>query len=72
MNAAIKETAKGVAGRVARTLGYDITHITRTVAYRAVDDRFDALGCDRLDALEIAAGGHNLLMSWSRYPECRS
>ena len=69
MNAAIKETAKGVAGRVARTLGYDITHITRTVAYRAVDDRFDALGCDRLDALEIAAGWKWRQRNWGSFAE---
>lgn len=65
MNPAIQRLAEGVA----RAVGYDKTHITRTVAYRAVDARLDALGCETLDALEIAAGWKWRQRRWGSYTE---
>jgi len=65
MNSAIKTLAE----RVAHTVGYDKTHITRTVAYRAVDAHLDGLGCENLDALEIAAGWKWRERTWGSYAE---
>lgn len=65
MNVAIKDAA----GRLARAVGYDITHITRTVAYRAVDERLRSLPCAQLDALEIAAGWKWRQHSWGSFTE---
>lgn len=57
------------AERVAQAVGYDKTHITRTVAYREVDAYLDGLGCERLDALEIAAGWKWRQRKWGSYRE---
>ncbi len=66
-----KTALKQLAGRI----GYDITHITRTVAYRAVEDRLRALGPERLEALEISGGDHWRDFGFKSYvdfafPEC--
>lgn len=74
-NSSVAATAKRLAARV----GYDPTHITRTVAYRAVETHLDALSGDRLDALEIAAGwkwrqrrwGSYTEMNWPQYDICQ-
>jgi len=74
MNPAVKQMAQ----KVARSVGYDITHITRTVAYRAVEHRLDTMACDGMDALEIAAGwkwrechwGSFSEMNWPDYDIC--
>jgi SAM-dependent methyltransferase len=65
MNGAIKDAA----GRLARAVGYDVTHITRTVAYRAVDARLDDLPFADLDALEIAAGWKWRRRGWGSFTE---
>lgn len=65
----MKQALISVAERLARSVGYDKTHITRTVAYRAVDARLDALGCETLDALEIAAGWKWRQRRWGSYTE---
>lgn len=74
MNPALQHTI----GRIARAVGYDVTHITRTVAYRAIDARLDAMPCADMDALEIAAGwkwrqrdwGSFTEMNWPEYDIC--
>lgn len=65
MNQAITD----LAFRAARAVGYDKTHITRTVAYRAVDSWLDAQPCERLDVLEIAAGWKWRERQWGSYSE---
>lgn len=65
MNAAIKD----LAGRLARTVGYDVTHITRTVAYRDVEGLLDGMPCESLDALEIAAGWKWRQRRWRSFSE---
>ena len=52
----MKQQAIALAERVARAVGYDKTHITRTVAYRTIDAFLDTLPVQEMDALEIAAG----------------
>lgn len=55
--------------RIARGVGYDKTHITRTVAYRAIDARLDVLPCAQMDALEIAAGWKWRQRAWGSFTE---
>ncbi len=55
--------------RIARAIGYDKTHITRVVAYRAIDAWLDARGTDRLDALEISAGWKWRDRAWGSFTE---
>jgi SAM-dependent methyltransferase len=62
-------SAKSALARVARAVGYDKTHITRVVAYRAIDDFFDTLPCDQLDALEISAGWKWRDRNWGSFTE---
>ena len=74
----MKQAMIAAAVRLAGAAGYDKTHITRTVAYRAVDAFLDSLPCERLDALEIAAGwkwrqrrwGSFTEMNWPQYDIC--
>ena len=65
MNPAVKEMAQ----KIAQTVGYDITHVTRTVAYRAVEERLAQLPCESMDALEIAAGWKWRQRAWGSYTE---
>ncbi len=58
-----------LALNAARMVGYDITHITRTVAYRAVDAALDALPVTDMDALEIAAGWKWRQRPWRSFTE---
>lgn len=60
---------KAAAARIAAMVGYDKTHITRTVAYRHVDAFLDGLGCETLDALEIAAGWKWRQRAWGSFSE---
>lgn len=38
------------------TVGYDVTHITRTVAYNQITERLKSRGIEKLDAMEISGG----------------
>jgi SAM-dependent methyltransferase len=59
--------------RAAELLRYDITHITRTVAYRTIDAWLDARdpaqSPDKLDVLEISAGWKWRERPWRSYTE---
>jgi hypothetical protein len=67
------------AEQAARAVGYDKTHITRTIPYREVDAFLDTLDCGALDALEISAGwkwrqrrwGSFTEMNWPDHDICR-
>jgi len=50
-------------------IGYDKTHITRTVAYREIDRLLDALGTETHDALEISAGWKWRARAWNSFSE---
>jgi SAM-dependent methyltransferase len=75
----MKQAMFQLAERAARGVGYDKTHITRTVAYRAIDALLDGLPVERMDALEIAAGWKwrerpwrsFVEMNWPRHDICR-
>ena len=58
-----------LAERLAAQIGYDKTHITRTVAYRAIDAFLDGLPTPELDALEIAAGWKWRERTWRSFTE---
>lgn len=66
---AMKDALLNTAVKVAAAVGYDKTHITRTVAYREIDALLDTLGCENLDALEIAAGWKWRERPWRSYTE---
>ncbi len=57
------------AERAARIVGYDKTHITRTVAYRAVDSFLNTLPVAEMNALEIAAGWKWRERDWRSFTE---
>lgn len=65
----MKQQALALAERVARVVGYDKTHITRTVAYRTIDALLDSLPVQEMDALEIAAGWKWRERDWGSYTE---
>ena len=65
----MKQQALALAERVARAVGYDKTHITRTVAYRKIDAFLDTLPVQEMDALEIAAGWKWRERDWGSYTE---
>lgn len=75
----MKQSALQFAESVARAVGYDKTHITRTVAYRTIDAYLDTLPLGEMDALEIAAGwkwrqqgwGSFTEMNWPEYDICQ-
>jgi len=50
-------------------IGYDKTHITRTVAYREIDSFLDTLGSETCDALEISAGWKWRARTWNSFTE---
>ena len=60
---------KAIAEKLLRLVGYDKTHITRTVAYREVDSFLDRLGTPALDALEISAGWKWRGRAWGSFTE---
>jgi hypothetical protein len=60
---------KSLARKAADLVGYDTTHVTRTVAYAAVEQRLGAMPCDRLDTLEISAGWKWRNVPWGSYSE---
>lgn len=66
---AMKDSLIAVAKRVAAAVGYDKTHITRTVAYREVDAYLDRIGGEDLEALEIAAGWKWRQRNWRSFSE---
>jgi len=65
----MKDRMKNLAERTARCVGYDKTHITRTVAYRELDRFLDTLPVERMDALEIAAGWKWRQRPWGSFTE---
>ena len=65
----MKQALLATAERIAAAVGYDKTHITRTVAYREVDALLDALGREQLHALEIAAGWKGRQRRWASFAE---
>jgi SAM-dependent methyltransferase len=65
----MQEAMKQRLVRLAAAVGYDKTHLTRAVAYRAVDDWLDGLGAERLDALEISAGWKWRERQWASFAE---
>lgn len=65
MNPAMISLVKRVAGAI----GYDVTHITRTVAYRAVEERLARMPCQTKDVLEIAAGWRWREFGWGSFTE---
>lgn len=65
----MKQALLATAERIAAAVGYDKTHITRTVAYREVDALLDRLGGENLHALEIAAGWKWRQRRWASYTE---
>lgn len=65
----MKQVALQFAERVARAVGYDKTHVTRTVAYRTIDAYLDTLPVGEMDALEIAAGWKWRERGWGSYTE---
>jgi SAM-dependent methyltransferase len=65
----MKAAIRTLAGQALRWMRYDVTHITRTVAYRAVEARLDAMACESLDALEVAAGWKWRERRWRSFSE---
>jgi SAM-dependent methyltransferase len=65
----MKQAVLDLAGRVARGVGYDKTHITRTVAYRAVETWLAQRPCAQLDVLEVAAGWKWRQYEWGSFTE---
>lgn len=65
----MKQALLATAERIAAAVGYDKTHITRTVAYREVDALLDRLGSEQLHALEVAAGWKWRQRRWASYTE---
>lgn len=65
----MKQAMLDLAERVARGVGYDKTHITRTVAYRAVEAWLDRQPCAQLDVLEVAAGWKWRQRQWGSFTE---
>lgn len=65
----MKQALIGLAEQVADAVGYDKTHITRTVAYRTIDAWLDGQDCGKLDVLEIAAGWKWRQRQWGSFSE---
>ena len=69
MPRAMTPALKSFVLRAADAVGYDTTHITRTVAYDAMDAFLRDLPTGEMDALEIAAGWRWREQSWGSYTE---
>lgn len=65
----MKQALTGLAERAARVVGYDKTHITRTVAYRMLDAWLDRQPCSEMSAMEIAAGWKWRQRQWRSFTE---
>jgi SAM-dependent methyltransferase len=65
----MKQAVLDLAERVARGVGYDKTHITRTVAYRAVEAWLAKRACEQLDKLEVAAGWKWRQRQWGSFTD---
>jgi SAM-dependent methyltransferase len=65
----MKLPGKPLLERLARHIGYDKTHLTRHVAYRAIDSFLDLRNCANLDALEISAGWKWRQREWRSFRE---
>lgn len=65
----MKNGAKNWLKKTAKTLGYDITHITRVVAYREIEKWLTQHDCAQWDALEISSGWKWREVSWKSYSE---
>jgi SAM-dependent methyltransferase len=65
----MQEAMKQRLVRLAAAVGFDKTHLTRAVAYRAVDAWLDGMGANRLDALEISAGWKWRERQWGSFAE---
>jgi SAM-dependent methyltransferase len=65
----MKQALLSAAEKLARGVGYDKTHLTRTVAYRAVEEWLDKQPCSQLDVLEIAAGWKWRQRQWGSFTE---
>lgn len=68
-HASVNDRLRDLALRTARLLRYDVTHITRTVAYGAIDAALDAMPVAEMDALEIAAGWKWRERPWRSFTE---
>ncbi len=60
---------KPVAEKVMTLVGYDKTHVTRTIAYRSIDQFLDGIDVPSCDALEISAGWKWRTRPWRSYSE---
>ena len=65
----MKQALLSLAESAARGVGYDKTHITRTVAYREIDAWLDAQPFAGWDVLEIAAGWKWRQRGWGSFTE---
>lgn len=65
----MRTTVQNLAKRAAQAVRYDLTHITRTVAYREIDAFLDTLPLSEMDALEIAAGWKWRTRRWRSFTE---
>ena len=60
---------KNWLGKIAAAVGYDKQHITRTIAYREIDQWLDSVGAVGFDALEISAGWKWRQRQWGSFAE---
>ncbi len=65
----MKETGKNWMKKAAKMAGYDITHVTRVVPYREVENWLADHDCEQWDALEISAGWKWRGTPWKSYSE---
>jgi SAM-dependent methyltransferase len=65
----MNETMKGWLESAASAVGYNKMHITRTVAYREIDQWLNTMPCDKLEALEISAGWKWRDRAWQSFSE---
>jgi SAM-dependent methyltransferase len=65
----MRDAVKDNLVRLAKSVGYDKTHLTRTIAYREVDIWLDGKASEGLDALEISAGWKWRERGWRSYTE---
>lgn len=47
---------KPLCKKLSAKVGYDITHVTRTVAYNQITERLKSRGMEKLDAMEVSGG----------------
>lgn len=66
---AMDDGLKNMLAKVAAAVGYDVQHITRTVAYREIDRWLDSVDAHGFDALEISAGWKWRQRQWRSFTE---